>query len=87
MIRNRFGLLRISLTAMKNTGFTGFLPSLMIPFFLYLSPVVPLRIASTGVNFFTLRVLRKQNSTMIPTTAAAQRILRITAPELSITML
>ena len=57
IIKKRLGLLRMSLTAMKNTGLTGFLPSLMMPFFLYRSPVVPLRIASTGVNFFTLRVL------------------------------
>ena len=55
--KKRFGLLRISFTAMKNTGRTGFLPRLIKPFFLYRSPVVPFRIASIGVNFLTFRVL------------------------------
>ena len=69
---NRFTPLRISFTAMKNKGFTRFLPRRIMPFFLYLSPVAPLRIASTGVNFLTLRVLIQQNSRISATTASAQ---------------
>ena len=83
---NRFGLLSTSLKAMNAAGFMGNLLRRRIPFFLNRSPVVPLRMASTGVYFLTFPVQLKQKSSVTATTSTEHKPLTRTPPTASITI-
>ena len=86
---NRRIPLKTSFTAINATGLSPEPESLRIPFFLYLSPVVPFLIASIGENFFMILVERKPNNITMLTTAKALIILSTTDPlsEMSIVCL
>ena len=82
----RFNPLKISLNAINGAGREPDFESFKNPFFLYLSPVLPFLIASTGVYFFISLVERNPKNITTATTTMALTTESIIEPSSDITI-